>query len=52
MRMMLSRVAGLFRRSRRDAALDDEGQAHLDPLAVDYERRLRRRATGASGLWQ
>lgn len=39
MRTTLCRLAGLFRRSRRDAALDEEVQAHLDLLAADYERR-------------
>ena len=39
MRTMLSRITGLFRQPRRDAALDDEVRAHLDLLAADYERR-------------
>jgi predicted permease len=35
LRVWLARVAGLFRRSARDRALDDELRAHLDDLADD-----------------
>jgi predicted permease len=36
LRVWLARVAGLFRRSARDRALDDELRAHLDDLADDF----------------
>lgn len=39
MRTLLSRLAGLFGRSKREDALDDEVQTHLDLLAAEYERR-------------
>lgn len=39
MRTMLSRLAGLIGRSRRDQALDDEVRTHIELLAADYERR-------------
>jgi putative ABC transport system permease protein len=35
LRVLLARVAGLFQRSRRDRALDDEIQAHLGDLTDD-----------------
>jgi hypothetical protein len=39
MRLLRSRCAGLFRRARLDAALDEEVRAHLDLLAADYQRQ-------------
>ena len=39
LRVLLSRMAGLFGRRQRDLHLDDEIQAHLDLLADDYVRR-------------
>jgi predicted permease len=55
LRVWLTRVAGLFRRSARDRALDDELQAHLADLIDDFvdrgfsrteAERLARRAFG------
>lgn len=39
MRILLSRLASLFRRARLDAALDADIRAHLELLAADYERQ-------------
>jgi predicted permease len=39
MRRIKFRVMALFRRRHIDAVLDDEVRAHLDLLALDYERR-------------
>ena len=39
MRVLLSRVLGLFRRRSAESQLDDEVRAHLDLLTADYERR-------------
>ncbi|HEX5475368.1 MAG TPA: ABC transporter permease [Vicinamibacterales bacterium] len=38
-RVILSRLLGLFRRGRSDADLADDIRAHLDLLAADYRRR-------------
>ncbi|HVZ22352.1 MAG TPA: ABC transporter permease [Vicinamibacterales bacterium] len=38
-RVLAARLRGMCQRRRRDAAIDDEIQAHLDLLAADYERR-------------
>jgi hypothetical protein len=38
-RTMAARIAGMFRRSRRDADFSDEIAAHLDALAADHVRR-------------
>jgi hypothetical protein len=39
MRVLLSRVLGLFRRRSAETQLDDEVRTHLDLLTADYERR-------------
>ena len=39
LRTVLSRVLSLLARRYRDADLDDEVRAHLDLLALEYERR-------------
>jgi hypothetical protein len=36
LRMLLARVLGIVNRGRRDAALDDDIQAHLDLLTSEY----------------
>ncbi|HVZ24123.1 MAG TPA: permease prefix domain 1-containing protein, partial [Vicinamibacterales bacterium] len=49
LRVWLARVAGLFRRSARDRALDAELRAHLDELADDMvDRGLSRTEAEAS----
>ena len=44
LRVLLSRVAGLFGRPRRDRALEEEIQGHLDLLADDFASRGMSRA--------
>jgi putative ABC transport system permease protein len=39
MRMLLVRVAGVFRQRRRDRDLDEEVQSHLEMTAEEYRRR-------------
>ncbi len=48
LRVWLSRVAGLFGRSSRDRALDDEIRAHIDDLADDLVERGMSRADAAA----
>jgi predicted permease len=39
LRVLLARLKGLVRRGRSDAALDDDVQAHLELLTLDYVQR-------------
>lgn len=48
LRVWLARLAGLFRRSSRDRALDDEIRAHIDDLADDLVERGMSRADAAA----
>ena len=48
LRVWLARLAGLFRRSARDRALDDEIRAHIADLADDLAERGMSRADAAT----
>src|SRR5690606_20665291 len=39
LRILLARLAGLFRHNESDDRLDDEVRFHVEMLAADYERR-------------
>ena len=55
MRMLLSRLAGLFETRRLDAHLDDEVRFDLDMLVRDHMRRGLSEAdarTARCGLWE